>query len=854
MTSARRSVTSLIALALVVTAFPVVARAQSALPVPSNVGCDPLDPSMCLFPFPNDFFTTADESTDTGRRISFSPAAMPRNGTEVTEGGEGKPMDPTDWNLNDGFSPGSMAMTLVPELDLHVTWGTQDRPHSQAGPNELGYFDHRDHIADIGLYEQPDAPIVIVNAETGERHPFWSELDTHPDAVEGGEQVLILRPAANFEEGDRYVVGLRDLRRSDGTVIEAGDEFTAYRDGSGADAARQQHFDTSVFPVLTGAGVAREDLYLAWDFTVASERNLAERILHMRDDAFGRILGDSDLANGTVEGSTPEFVVDEVEQDRTDTWTDSNGIERSQTIRRIHGRVTVPNYLDRIQQGESHFKEPGSVEIPDVHDDQPVDGKFYYEAPVPGSRLLDTNRDGLPDQNPVESTVRIPFLCEIPVNGQENNITLYGHGLLGDRTQVGDIRSPRRDGPFGGCAADWWGMSTLDLPTVAAILADMGNFGSLPDRGQQGFLNFMFLGRAAIHPDGFATDPAFQQDGQSLVNVAEPGERAPLYYDGNSQGGIMGGSLVAVSPDIQRAILGVPGMNYSTLLNRSVDWEGEFAEIMYAGYQDPAERQLVFALVSMLWDRAEANGYAHHMTDDPYPNTPAHDVMLQVAFSDHQVTNVSAEVEARTIGAPIMTPGLAPKRHWEMEPYFGETAEYPYRGSALIYWDSGNATPPNGNIPADQNGDPHSHPRREPAASWQEAHFLLTGQMFDVCGGGFYLTDDNPTTGKTVTCHAPTWAPGSISPDAATLSLEMTGKGSKSGLSARLTERDSGEDIGGGKKEFFADDESLANATTGSNGSASIDLPARFQGGHHIYKAIFAGDDLFLGSRAQQQT
>ncbi len=47
----------------------------------------------------------------------------------------------------------------------------------------------------------------------------------------------------------------------------------------------------------------------------------------------------------------------------------------------------------------------------------------------------------------------------------------------------------------------------------------------------------------------------------------------------------------------------------------------------------------------MLWDRGEAAGYAQHMTSDPLPNTPTHEVMLQVAFADHQVANVSAEVE-----------------------------------------------------------------------------------------------------------------------------------------------------------------------------------------------------------------
>ena len=48
--------------------------------------------------------------------------------------------------------------------------------------------------------------------------------------------------------------------------------------------------------------------------------------------------------------------------------------------------------------------------------------------------------------------------------------------------------------------------------------------------------------------------------------------RAGVVYDGNSQGGILGGVLVAVSPDVKRGVLGVTAMNYSILLNRSVDF------------------------------------------------------------------------------------------------------------------------------------------------------------------------------------------------------------------------------------------------------------------------------------------
>src|SRR3546814_4491697 len=92
-------------------------------------------------------------------------------------------------------------------------------------------------------------------------------------------------------------------------------------------------------------------------------------------------------------------------------------------------------------------------------------------------------------------------------------------------------------------------------------------------------------------------------------------------------------------------------MNYSTLLNRSLDWEGAYGELAYAFYPTKAEQQLLFALLQMLWDRGEANGYAQHMTADPLPGTPAKQVLLHAGYSDHQVTNLAAEVEARTLGA-----------------------------------------------------------------------------------------------------------------------------------------------------------------------------------------------------------
>jgi hypothetical protein len=696
----------------------VLAAPTPTIPLPvSPPWCDAVDPAACLLPFPNDHFTVADPTTDTGRRINLPLTGMPRNVAGV-------PIDPTEWNRNDGFSPGSMVLTHVPGIDLTATWKRST-----------------DHIADLKRYKDKAAPMVLLDADTGKRHPFWSELDTH--ATSPDDQLLILRPAVNLEEGHRYIVALRNLRRADGSLIAAGPVFGAYRDrrpALGLDESRRAHHE-QLFTELGRAGIGRGDLFLAWDFTVASERNLTERALHIRDDAFGA-LGDDDLGDEVVEGDAPDFSITSV----TDLPAGDD------TMRRVEGTITVPSYLT----------PQGVVTVPD-----PVGEPLA----VPQSRFNTVgSSDGLPAVDPVQPTVDVDFVCNIPRGADTTpaHPTLYGHGLLGGRGEANgsSTTSLRRLG-FAPCAMDWWGMSFSDVPNVALILTDLSRFPSLADRAQQGFLNFLYLGRALIHPDGLGADPAFRgSNGQPLLAADE------LFYDGNSQGGIMGGSLVALAPDLTRAKLGVPAMNYSTLLNRSSDWEADsplvdrlpglvenpteptetvaYSDAYTTSYPSVIDQQLGYALLQMLWDRAEANGYAHHMTDDPLPNTPAHQVMLQVAFSDHQVANVAAEVEGRTIGARLHVPAAPAGLHWANDPAFGFRTWEPARtgplvgGSVLVYWfstDRGLTTPPNGNEPPRTGEDPHGDTRKDKEASRQVAHFLLTGTVIDVCGGVACTTD-----------------------------------------------------------------------------------------------------------------
>ena len=116
--------------------------------------------------------------------------------------------------------------------------------------------------------------------------------------------------------------------------------------------------------------------------------------------------------------------------------------------------------------------------------------------------------------------------------------------------------------------------------------------------------------------------------------------------------------ITSVAPDFDHATLGVAGMTYSMLLDRSVDFLGYLGLAYAPNYQTSIDRSVGLALIQQLWDRAEPGGYANHMTTNPLPNTPAHQVLIQVGLGDFQVSNLTSDAEARTIGAKLITPLL----------------------------------------------------------------------------------------------------------------------------------------------------------------------------------------------------
>jgi hypothetical protein len=215
-------------------------------------------------------------------------------------------------------------------------------------------------------------------------------------------------------------------------------------------------------------------------------------------------------------------------------------------------------------------------------------------------------------------------------------------------------------------------------------------------------------------------------------------------------------------------------MSYSILLRRSIDFElysnffGGNTGPTGGGYPSIKDQSLLLSMAQMLWDRAESSGYAYHIQNNPLPNTPAHAVLLQVAYGDHQVSMWSAEMMARTIGAYLRTPAVEEGRHPDSNPYFAlqPVPAGDFLGSVLTIWDNGplgggssrggTVAPPSTNtapFEPDFGYDPHSLPRRDPTAQAQKSAFLKPdgeGKFLDTCDPGVPCTTDGYIPGMTI--------------------------------------------------------------------------------------------------------
>jgi hypothetical protein len=572
--------------------------ATAAAPLVVDDGCQPLlattsretsTASGCLVPYPSDAYRTADATTATGFRIALHGAAQPRTI-------KGAVADPHEVYASDGYSTAS---TLVATL-----------PGPIVRDGLPGVFD------DPSVSASAESGSVILRADTGELVAHY--VDVRDNVAEGAPRPIELRAIAPLVPRTRYVVALSGVKLEGGAKAAAAEGFRRLRDHEHDPAVDglAARFESDVFAPLAKAGVKRESLQLAWDFTTGSAEQPTRDMLSVREQT---------LAWLTT--NVPDVKVSAVEA-------------KDGTI--VRGTVSGPMFLDAA----SH---------------------------------LTRGADGVPVQN---GTTTFDFTAVIPdvvKNGTAPGLALaYGHGFFGDRSEVeGDaaltIGKTLSAVTFG---IDWWGMARPDLAGVTDKAAsDIPHVPEFAERVHQAMVNWLVM-TAAIRGPMAGLAEMKRPSGDTLY--------APSFvaYFGASMAHILGSTMVALNPDLSRAVFDVGGGGWTHIMPRSGNF-GAFAFLVGSSFDDPVVVQAVLAMLARPLDRIDPVSYAPYLIKTPLAGSPPdRRFAIQIGLGDAGVPNVASFLLARALGVKQTVPSPKPIAGLDTTPG-GEP------GSALTLFDFG---------------------------------------------------------------------------------------------------------------------------------------------------------------------
>ena len=632
--------------------------------------CNPVSMGECLLPIPSSAWQKSDKSTPTGYRLALPGKLLP---SKPNKRGVPIPLDPAPYNEADGWSPGTSIMV-----------------HFKEEISDVNLVPHEHIEASL----EAASPTVVLDAETGERVAHWVELDQNDQiAAKRGDEPsyrdkgLLIRPASDLKRSHRYIVAITTaLQTKSGAKLTSPRAFNALRDNVETDndaVERLRPRYRSLFTKLAAAGVARGELLTAWDFDTASDESIHRDILAMRAQAL-TALGETGIG---YKITSTEFI--------------DNG-----TVLEVHGTYQSPLFL---AAGGDSYKSITACK-----------GEVAGDCKAVG---YVRDAAGLPVQQGVWNR---PFIMTIPkaaVTTATLPVIQFGHGLLGGADEItsGYNRGFAKDYKIVFVAGNWTGLCAEDVPVVSAGLLNWNLFPITTFRLGQG------------HIDGIAlsyTIRRMQDDAQIKATLGishNPIQADGMTYYGISLGGIMGGGFMALHPFIKYGVLNVPGSTWSLMMQRSSNWNS-YGAILATGYPSYMDQQIVLTLAQALFDISDPIAFAPHLISNPFPGTPAKNILFQEAVGDSQVPNVSTEKMARATGVKLISPSV--RKVYGLEEATEAT-------SALTAWDQKvAAVPPRVNLPPPEDNHTHGEIRKLTALKTQIMRFFYGDhKIVNTCDG-----------------------------------------------------------------------------------------------------------------------
>jgi hypothetical protein len=540
--------------------------------------CNPLGGQGCLLPWPSSAYEVEDATTVTGRRLQIPIESMPRNLDDT-------PIDPVWMNRWDGFSPTGPMLAAFPTGVSNAnlpSWKTPDQSLAA------------------------DSPIVLLNMDTGERAPFFAEVDQNTKEIT--QRNLIIRPLARLAPGSHYAVAIRkSVKAADGSDLPIPEAFAKALAGGGYGHSRysKERYE-QIFAALATAGVDKNDLVLAWDFHTASNELMRRDLLTMRDAAIPAM-----GANGA-----------------NLTFTATEQPARAGLLRSYVGKFKSPDFLTNGEADTSVMRRDANA-LPQM------------------MGLRDANFAALIPQCVTTQPLPRPTI-------------IFGHGLFGSGEEyLSDnfVIDLAQDYCFVIIAGDFIGLTSRQLSLAPLAVNDMNKGQAITEKLAQSVIDFIAL--ETIARGQFGTKPEFQHNGQALIDPAK------TFYVGGSLGGIMGNTFMAYDPNIKKGVLAVPGGVWSMMFERSNAWHLLMGAAMGA-YEDPEVYQLNIAFLGMGMELYDPITTAEKVIKDPMPGVPQKEILIWYAIGDSLVTNIATEMIGRTLGLDLLAPAV--KTVWSMPP------------------------------------------------------------------------------------------------------------------------------------------------------------------------------------------
>jgi hypothetical protein len=691
-----------------------------------GLDCDPMEPTQCGLPFPSNVYLEPNPSTPTCFDVRFGATTLPAVAGGTNIGG-------SQWTDSDGFSPGATLIAFLPGATLGADGGT-------FLPDEF-------HIA--ASLDAAHTPTILLDTSTNPPSlvPHFAEIDVSDPRP--SDSAILLRPMVRLKDATRYIVALRGIVDSTGTPIAPSATFQALRDGAAAPSitvngttmtdpsvASRRALYTDIFARLQAAGITTSNLQLAWDFTTSSKQNNTSQLVSM----FNQALLD-------VPHQGPSYTITNVAQN-PDVYTAA----------RIRGQVTVPLFLDSAQV---------------LNDEDPLNPNITVGF------MMQRDNHGTPIPN---GTGQFTFIVNVPARATTSGplpVVINFHGFFSELSEGLNADDPTNDfllkiaqeegfviltmdeigwrapAYAGGMypsppawPADWAANPTStenDTVKLEGVLgSDIGTFRRIVDRGSQGMLNQLMAGE--MMQLAFANDPAVKigPGGTSVIDTTK------VYVRGDSLGGSLGTTFLALSETAVRGWMGEPAVPLTLFLSRT---NGAILTVLEGAYPqgNPAMNvQIVTGLMQMYADRLEATGFAPYVTSNTLNQfTPPHKVFIVDVAGDHSETPLCAHWLARSLGATLLTPQIS-VTPWDDYGLTGMPG--PLTGSVLQEFDFGILTDgvdivPTTDKPATGPNDPHDWVRDTAAATIEFGAFT-NGQAIDACGtqdGGLPTSCTFPT-------------------------------------------------------------------------------------------------------------